>query len=159
MEPVTIRRTKKDLPLMLLVAITTLFPGMYMMATGRTFMSGAILTLLVLTIASSAFILIFKQHPCLVLSKEGVTLSKGDQRQFYAWEDVISYRLETDAQSYYSNEMNSYQENITHQIILTLPEGRSSRITVDKLSKGPDEIIALFDLYKTYSRSLRLSGH
>ncbi|SEW50003.1 hypothetical protein SAMN04488122_3659 [Chitinophaga arvensicola] len=142
---------------MLLVAITTLFPGMYMMATGRTFMSGAILTLLVVTLASTAFIQIFKQHQYLTLSKEGLTFSDGGQQQFHTWDEIAAYRLETDTRSFYSNEMNSYQESTTHNIILTLPEGRSSRITIDKLSKGPDEIIALFDLYKTYSRSLRIS--
>jgi hypothetical protein len=112
--------------------------------TSIAFILAALFTVFIIAIVTFAFVVIFKRHVFFILTKDGVEA----QGKFCRWNDIGSYRMETETQQYYSNEMNSNQEMKTHSIILELKDGSSTRISADKLSKRPAEIIELFDLYK-----------
>ncbi|MRG48403.1 hypothetical protein GFS24_25030 [Chitinophaga sp. SYP-B3965] len=147
MKTIAIKRTTSDLPMMLLVAITFLFPGFYIMSqyriTSIAFILAALFTVFIVVVAAFAFVVIFKRHVFFILTKDGLESSG----KFCRWDDIGSYRMETETEQYYSNEMNSNQERKTHSIVLDLKDGSSMRISADKLSKRPAEIIALFDRY------------
>ena len=154
MKKVTIRRTKGDVPLMILIASLALFPGLYIMSENSpsdiTFILAALFTLLVIVIAVFSFRVIFKYHSSLTLTTEGVGFRDNHASGgfFYKWEDVESYQLITETDRHYSHETGTYQENDVHSIYLILENGSSKRVSVDKFSKKPGEIIELFDLYK-----------
>jgi hypothetical protein len=152
MKPVTIKRTTDGLPLMILNAAIALFPGLYMLFQSKpgsiTFIVGALLTFLVIVTGTFIFVAIFKRHGFLILTKDGLMFQDNDGKKFRKWEDIRSYQVETKTLEEYSDEMNRYLERKEHAIILVLKDEHSARISADKLSKGPDEIIELFDLYK-----------
>lgn len=133
--------------MMLLLAGIFLFPGIYLMYDSGigsiTFILAALFALLVIIIAVFGIIVIFRYHSFFTLTEEGVEFN----HVFYRWEDIRSYQMITEKDRYFSNETNTYQENETHAIILTLEDDNSIRISADKLSKKPAEIIRLFDLY------------
>jgi len=138
---------------MLVITGTALFPALYLLSenrvAGTTFILAALFTLLVVTIAVFGFMVIFKRHGYVTLTKEGVGFQDHNRVNFFRrWEEIQSYRIATETERYYSNEMNSYQENKAHSIILTLANGTSIGIPANKLAKSPAEIIGLFDLYK-----------
>ena len=157
MKAITIKRTRSDLPGMILIAGLFLFPGLYMMyesrITSTAFILAAIFTLLIATIASFVFVLIFKYHGFFMLTKDGLVFQQNDgkkvsEKKLCKWEDISSYRLVTETERYYSAELNGYQEKDACSIVLTLHDGSSLRIAADKLSREPEEIIALFDWYR-----------
>ena len=158
MKTVTIKRTKGDLPLMLLITCLALFPGLYIMSENNpadpAFILAALFTLLVVILAVFAFRVIFKYHSALTLTAEGLRFQDNDKKHtlvafFYKWEDIRSYQLITETERYYSNETNTYHESDVHSISLTFEDGSARLISVDKFSKKPGEIIELFDLYKS----------
>ncbi|SIN95545.1 hypothetical protein [Chitinophaga niabensis] len=157
MKTVTIKRTRGDVPLMLLIACVALFPGLYIMSENSpadiAFILAALFTLLVIVIAVFGFRVIFKYHSALTLTTEGVAFQDNNKKNtaaafFYKWADIKSYQLITEKDRYYSNETGTYQENDVHSISLTLEDGSSMLVSADKFSKKPREIIELFDLYK-----------
>ncbi|MRG46488.1 hypothetical protein GFS24_15300 [Chitinophaga sp. SYP-B3965] len=152
MEILTIKRTTRDLPMMILIVIIFLFPGVYMMylngPTSVTFIFAALFNLLILGIAAYGFVAIFKKHAFFVLSKDGLVSRYKNERRFYNWEDIRSYRIEAEMEQYYSEEMNSHQSRKYNSIVLTLQDDSSIRISIDKLSKELAEIIKLLGLYK-----------
>lgn len=157
MKTVTIKRTRGDVPMMLLIAGLALFPGLYIMSENSpadlAFILAALFTLLVVVIAVFSFKVIFRYHGALTLTTEGVGFRDNDKANssvifFYKWEDVRSYQLITETDRYYSQETGTYHESNVHSISLTLEDGSSKRVSVDKFSKKPVEIIELFDLYK-----------
>lgn len=142
---------------MVLIAGLALFPGLYIMSENSpsdiTFILAALFTLLVVVIAVFSFRVIFRYHSSLTLTSEGVGFQDNNKHNtsvvfFYKWEDIESYRLITETDRYYSQETSTWQENDVHSIGLTLEDGSSKLISVDKFSKKPGEIIELFDLYK-----------
>lgn len=157
MKTVTIRRTRRDVPLMIIITALGLFPGLYMMFESSPadiiFLWGALITLLAAVIAVFCFRVIFRYHSCFTFTKEGLEFRDNDKNKssvnfFFRWEDIKTYRLETKTDRYYSNETNTWQESDVHAIVLTLEDGNSVHVSADKLSKRPGEMIALFDLYK-----------
>ena len=157
MKTVTIKRTRGDVPLMLLITGLALFPGLYVMSedspADTVFILAALFTLLVVVIAVFSFKVIFRHHSSLTLTTEGLGFSDNDKQHaavvfFYKWEDIKSYRLVTKTDRYYSHETGTWQENNIHSISLILEDGSSTLISADKFSKKPGEIIALFSLYK-----------
>ncbi|WP_343306589.1 hypothetical protein AAHN97_05685 [Chitinophaga niabensis] len=157
MKTVTIKRTRGDVPMMVLIAILALFPGLYIMSENSpadlAFILAALFTLLVVVIAVFSFRVIFRYHSSLTLTTEGVAFQDNHRKNasvvfFYKWEDIKSYQLITETDRYYSHETSTYHESDVHSISLALEDGSSKRVSVDKFSKKPDEIMELFDLYK-----------
>ncbi len=148
METITIKRTRGDVPLMIILACLGLFPGLYIMYDNKpgstAFILAALFTLLVAGMSVFAFRVIFKHHSLLTLTAEGVSF----QSFFHKWEEIRSYELITETDRYYSHETNTYQENDVQSISLTLEDGSSILVSADRFSKKPHEIIGLFDLYK-----------
>lgn len=135
--------------MMILLFIIGLFPGLYIMSqnSGITFMLGGLFTLFMVVIGVFGFVVIFKHHVFFKLTKDGLVFSGA----FWKWDDIRSYRVEMETQQYYSDEMNRSQSVKVYSIILDLEDGSSARVSVDKLSRGPAEIVELFDVYKNYS--------
>lgn len=137
---------------MIFNAIIALFPGLYMMFQSRpgsiTFIVGALFTFLVIVIGAFIFVAIFKRHGFFILTKEELVFQDNAGKKCYKWDDIRSYRIETETLEEYSDEMNRYLERKEHAIVLVLKDERSARVSANKLSKEPAEIIELFDLYK-----------
>lgn len=157
MKTVTIKRTRRDVPMMLIITSLALFPGLYIMSENNpsdiAFILAALFTLLVVVIAVFSFRVIFRYHSSLTLTTEGVAFQDNDKTNssvifFYKWEDIKSYQLITETNRYYSQETGTYHESNVHSISLTLEDGSSKRVSVEKFSKKPGEIIELFDLFK-----------
>lgn len=157
MKPVIIKRTRNDVPGMILLLIIALFPGLYFMYDSNMdsigFIIAALYTILIIVIAVFAFKTIFKYHGSFILTKEGMRYRDNDGHKdsgdnFYKWEDINSYQIVTEKDRYFSNETNTYQENDKHFLVLALGNESAIRISADKLSKKPDEIIKLFDGFK-----------